>query len=690
MKMHRSVAVSAAALAALAAQRASLAQQVFSFEDPETVVRQTPNMGTFTWLGGIAHVNNAYERTEGTLTRYEPTHGYVWGQSFESDSNHAGPAGFVNHTRSTLGATDGSYSMNLNDPDGNFAWGTQVLFNDLNDPRWTQLTTGTKMIVDITTPGGTAGLPDYAVGFAAINFGGGFITSYNDSSAGNWYQFASGPATQTEPVTQSYIYSFGEQMRDAAGSLWPGLTEFVILHFNNNSPAGVNTDFWYDNFRVINQDVVTRPNWKAPVASGGNWLDAANWNVAVPNGVGQQAIFYGRGAGTGTVAQSSTVTLNAGVAVGSIVFDALVTSFSGLDGPGGVPGIGAEGSVTSPDQLPAVVNYTIAGTGSITFDVAGGNAEVYAIAGSHSINVPVNVLDSLRLDTAAGFGPDENASLPGGGRHSQTGRAALTFGAPVTVAPGNTLRTSGAGTFTFNGPLNAAGSAVVFNGGRVNLGANLTADALAVAPAARVVVTPNAGNTVVRTRSLIVGDGTNGSQVDLTNNKLIVDYAPGASPLTDLRAMIVSGYNGGSWNGSGLVSSLANTNTHGLGYGEASAVFASFPATFGGQQVDDTSVLVRFTRYGDANLDGQVNLTDFNRLASNFGSTSAIWTQGDFNYDGLVNLADFNRLASNFGQSAAGSEVTPEDWAALASAVPEPATAVLALVPVLMLHRRRR
>ena len=75
-----------------------------------------------------------------------------------------------------------------------------------------------------------------------------------------------------------------------------------------------------------------------------------------------------------------------------------------------------------------------------------------------------------------------------------------------------------------------------------------------------------------------------------------------------------------------------------------------------------------------------------------FGGTGRYWSQGDFNYDGLVNLADFNLLAGRFGQSAAGPGVTPQDWAALASAVPEPAAAVslLACAGSSAARRRRR
>jgi hypothetical protein len=62
---------------------------------------------------------------------------------------------------------------------------------------------------------------------------------------------------------------------------------------------------------------------------------------------------------------------------------------------------------------------------------------------------------------------------------------------------------------------------------------------------------------------------------------------------------------------------------------------------------------VRYTRYGDANLDGTANLTDFNRLAANFGASNTLWGQGNFNYDGQTNLLDFNLLAGNFGLPAA-------------------------------------
>ncbi len=187
------------------------------------------------------------------------------------------------------------------------------------------------------------------------------------------------------------------------------------------------------------------------------------------------------------------------------------------------------------------------------------------------------------------------------------------------------------------------------------------------------------------------GAWTKSATIDV-GGAVVFDYdAPNPSPMPALRAQVLQGYNGGAWNGGGFNSTRAAANPNpGVGYAEASDVLSAVGGTFAGLGVDPTAVLLRWTRLGDANLDGQVNLGDFNRLAANFGSTSAVWSQGDFDYNGTVNLGDFNRLAANFGQSAAGPDVTPEDWAALAAAVPEPGAVSAAAVALVTLLPRRR
>jgi hypothetical protein len=155
------------------------------------------------------------------------------------------------------------------------------------------------------------------------------------------------------------------------------------------------------------------------------------------------------------------------------------------------------------------------------------------------------------------------------------------------------------------------------------------------------------GDNVLRTGSLsLAGNAT----FDIGAGSILVDYN-GASPLQNVRTMLRSGYAQGAWNGPGIGSSAVGDTSHGVGYAEASDLFSEFPAYIDGHEVDDTTVVIRFTRSGDANLDRTVNLLDFNRLAGSFG-VGRHWSAGDFNYDLTVNLQDFNRLAANFGQSA--------------------------------------
>src|SRR5262249_42750639 len=154
----------------------------------------------------------------------------------------------------------------------------------------------------------------------------------------------------------------------------------------------------WDNLRVVNENIQTRSTWKT-IATG-DWSSASNWNNGVPNGVGAPAIFYGLGAGIGTTVVNATVNISTGVTVGSIIFDSQMTSFNNN---------GANGGVTSPNQLPQIVNYTLANSGgSLTFAVASGDAEIYTIAGNHTISAPVTVNSNLDIDTSAGFGPDAN------------------------------------------------------------------------------------------------------------------------------------------------------------------------------------------------------------------------------------------------------------------------------------------
>jgi hypothetical protein len=324
---------------------------------------------------------------------------------------------------------------------------------------------------------------------------------------------------------------------------------------------------------------------------------------------------------------------------------------------------------------------TLHNSGTVLF--TGGVSDVFApVVNANRISVSSN--------GAANFHGDVNTSV--GTINVSLGSAAVFFGSFTGLD-----HLTGAGIKDFEAA--ASGGAISTAVGTTIVGPAGALNATSIRDGhlslvGRATVSPNGSSSATSRVNVLEIDGSandwNG-RLDLTNNDLVIDYT-GPSPLATVANQIRSGHAGGSWTGNGIATSSGNASNFALGYAESSAVRATFPATFSGQTIDATAILIAFTRYGDANLDGTVNLSDFNRLASNFGSTSAVWSQGDFTYDAIVNLADFNRLASNFGLSAGiDGRVDPEDWAALASAVPEPdSVAALALVGMLTLSDRRR
>ena len=99
----------------------------------------------------------------------------------------------------------------------------------------------------------------------------------------------------------------------------------------------------------------------------------------------------------------------------------------------------------------------------------------------------------------------------------------------------------------------------------------------------------------------------------------------------------------GEWHGVGITTTSSEVVQFGAGYADASLL--TFLPTLAGT-IDQSSLLRMLNGHRDADLDG------------------------------VVNLADFNRLAANFGLSAGGPEITGEDWAALAGVVAQPSYVV--------------
>jgi hypothetical protein len=140
------------------------------------------------------------------------------------------------------------------------------------------------------------------------------------------------------------------------------------------------------------------------------------------------------------------------------------------------------------------------------------------------------------------------------------------------------------------------------------------------------------------------------SKLNLNDNDLILDYI-GLTPMSDIVSKIVQG-RGASPTGIYSPQANASGNLHALGVAEASqalGISGTQTKLFAGQAVDATTVLVKFTYGGDANLDEKMNIDDYGHIDTSVGIGLTGWFNGDFNYDGKINIDDYGIIDVNVG-----------------------------------------
>jgi Dockerin type I domain len=165
-------------------------------------------------------------------------------------------------------------------------------------------------------------------------------------------------------------------------------------------------------------------------------------------------------------------------------------------------------------------------------------------------------------------------------------------------------------------------------------------------------------DTVTLTQSASSGDNllvlnsltvANGGTLNLTNNDMIVHNGD----LAALTALLATGYDSAQWTGGGIDSSSAANDASkltALGILLNNANGFTYYTSFDDQAVTNTDILIKFTVYGDANLDGKVNGDDYSAIDNGFNEQLTGWQNGDFNYDGSINGTDYTLIDNAFNE----------------------------------------
>jgi hypothetical protein len=274
--------------------------------------------------------------------------------------------------------------------------------------------------------------------------------------------------------------------------------------------------------------------------------------------------------------------------------------------------------------LNNAATYVITGAGSITLQQTGSaSAFVNVQAGVQKINLPLTIASNTTFNVSSG--------------------ATLKISDPMTINTGKVVSQTGTGSVIYESIVNIQGNAVLIMGITTHM------NALNIADTGNATIALN-GNTTLKTDNLSMGAT---SRLDLKDNDMIVAN----SNYTTIKNLIASARNGGSWNGAGVTSTVAaaaspKNKTLGTITGTQFHQAQGANQLFNGFTVANTDTLVKFTYYGDADLNGIVNFDDYSRTDAGFNSGGNTWFQGDFDYNGVVNFDDYSLIDAAFNTQA--------------------------------------
>jgi autotransporter-associated beta strand protein len=526
-----------------------------------------------------------------------------------------------------------------------------------------------------------------------------------DSSGAGAINFSNGgPAVSADPASRAATI-VASQLVSAKITL-PDVSDLVNgMHVNDSGAGGQNLIPAGATIIAINP-ATNSVTLSAPPTAISSGADTINF----PDGIARTLSLTGTNTGNNTM--------------GDILADSAAGGTLGLTKNGtGTWLVTANNTYTGPVQINN-------GTLAIDHVAATGAAQPLGQASSAILLGSATAATLQYTGGTASLSRDITVNGAGGGAINNTGGGTLTLGGTLTKNGAN-LTLSGSlivngkvtgalansdlivsgGNVTLNNSANDYNGATTVNGGTLNIGHY---HALGSAPALNVNGTSTARLVAALAQPLVLnslsiaGGALPTATLDVTNNNIVIHNGDIGTTLAQLK----SGLNasGTLWTGAGIQSSTAaadaatNTNSTVFAVGAIknidknnNLIYGTWPAPpspdTGVSGLTTTDVLVKYTYFGDANLDGVVdNTSDYDLWSTGFTNPGLAatngWLYGDFDFSGTVdNTTDYDLWSTGFthqGGPLAGSagSQTP---AAVVQPVPEPTSIALAALGLTIL-----
>jgi fibronectin-binding autotransporter adhesin len=504
---------------------------------------------------------------------------------------------------------------------GNHASTESAWFNGLNAPNLARVLFG-------NTNGDSEALLQNSAGYALANMQGSSQHSAGadlSAYATGWHQLT---VVENEGPFNFIFYIDGQPV----GTISDSFTYDNINAFGNIAAGGQPFAQKLDDIYVYNNQALT--------ATQVQQLYNSEFTASLPTGTPVQL-----------TASGATLDINGNT-----------QSIGSLTGVAGTSVLLGTGSLSvGSSSLGTTFSGAISGAGSLT--KAGTATLIFAGANSYSAGTTISA-GTLQIG---------NGSTTGIIAGNVLDNAALTFNRSDSVAfagniSGNgSLNQNGSGTLTLSGTNIYSGGTTISTGKLTiaNL-SSLASGAVTVKSGATLQFANTFHGAIVLASLTVQPTGT----VDLAKTDLLINYT-GTNPYTNTLTSMKTAYDGGKWDGVGIGSSVLIAGTSLAIYDNSINTKSSFDNI----AADSTTIVIKYTWLGDANLDGIVNSADLTAISS----TGTTWQTGDFNYDGKVNADDY-ALYMLGDTASSGQSIT--------TVLPEPAlTGILA--SALIIRRRR-